>query len=241
MKKVMIVLGFIILFIGLIACSKDIEDVQIDTQGDYFLYPMNETIYGFDVDKNGVLIYSTVEDQGEVSIKSIHGEEMKKKRYVGFLYSVDFDGNKLDTYELGEDIHANRLVIDGDKVVFSAYALTEGENGFEEGVRFYELTLNNKMTKVIYNFLDIDGLIKFEFIDDFIYFLGTDNKNIHKEYTLASNEDDYVYNGEVLGYIDTTHETWVEIPVEFPISFSKTADSNLLIYAHDNKGYYFIE
>ena len=109
-------------------------------------------------------------------------------------------------------------------------------------INIYAFDLQDQSTTKIYQLTDLDSINDIEIIDDKIFILGIDNSRLNKEYNRVGDNDYYYYSGEVIKVVDMSAGTDSELEVDFPISFSKTLDNNLLIYAHDGiQGYYFIE
>lgn len=255
MKRITILIIDILLCVGIfVSCSKGDDKDRNSTGNDYFVYPMERILTEFDVDDTGNLFYYAWEDTGGAdSSTDINGETFESPTIETKLYSVDSKGNMLKTYILGEGA-VNGLKIDQNKAYYTTVSII-GDDAAEEKINdnegniepatiitFYEYSLDNQNLKELYQIEDLDRISKFEIINDQIYYLGIDNDRSNKEYTLADDEDNYYYSGEVLCVIDTVNGTMEELPVDFPVEFAKTLNNSLLIYAHDGEGgYYFTE
>ncbi|HWT75242.1 MAG TPA: hypothetical protein VN258_11050 [Mobilitalea sp.] len=200
------------------ACEKSDNQTFTQSEDDYFTYKVDKNINSFDVDENGILYYLTfnaAEDHVEYILKTL-----------------DSKGALLNTYPITET--TNKIVYGDGKIYYF-----DNSSGTAS---LYEFSLAKQISVKINDFTDYSAISQMEVIGDKLYFLGINQKNINKDYSLAEINDRFTYSGETLGCIDLNTGTLTELAVEFPISFSKAFDDNLVIYAYDeNGGYYFIE
>lgn len=236
MRKVTILFFLLCCIITLVSCKKETTDVT-NLENDYFEYPM-DGIGFFDVDNNGILYYSSVEATEDViTYMDDKKQELTTNGINTIIKSIDSNGNELNSY-IVQGLSANHLSIDQDNIYFTT-SMQINEEEYE--ISFYEYSLENQSSKLLYQLTGTIQVNRIDVINHTIYFLGIDSKKINKEYTLANEEDTYYYSGEVMGILDLTSGIYTEIPVDFPIAYSKTTDHNLMIYAHDNDGYYFAQ
>lgn len=221
----------------LTACETEQDKEILQLGEDYFEYPQ-ENIYTFYVDDAGLLYYGALEKADSV-LHGINGNNQEVITYDDILYAVDGSGNIVNSYNI-ENFSLGHPFIVVQEYVYYLSAVTT-ETGLEV-LELYEYDMQNGLSRSIIQFSDFIDVRQLEVVDGSIYYLDVNVARVNKEYTLADDNDDYKYEGEILGVVDIATGTSKELAIEFPVCFSKTWNNNLMIYAYDSqKGYHFIE
>lgn len=232
MKKICIITLFVSVISFLIACSKknvdkNVTDFQI--KDEYFIYDIGEEIVSYDVDEEGKLYYMVYKEQTE-EIETDDGITHINKLPECNIKVLDENGNLINTYSL--DRFAQFFCVGKDGI----YYMDSKSNPSNRTLYKYSFdTLKSE------KLCDVNGypLIKnIAYSDGKLFFLGENTDYIGYQISV----ENFIYNGERVGYVDLSNNTYNDLDIDFPIAQSKTVDGNLMIYAFDEeKGYYFIE
>lgn len=215
MKKYFFVLIVFSLFF--ISCNKNELQTENLSEDAYFIYDINENIESLDIDENGVLYYKTLIKDENDTFKCV-------------IKALDFDGSVINTYEI-EKSPAHISVRDG-----SLYYVVHEING----LCLYKYTLDGNESVKLTDITNYSDIIYMTVIADKLYFLGVNNKYINKDYTPANPDDMFSYSGEAIACIDLNTLSCNELAIDLPIAFSKAPDDNILIYAYDEEGGYYL-
>lgn len=236
MKKAFnIIMLFLISICLLVSCnkSKQNEFSYTQTENDYFLYDINEEINSFDVDEDGNLYYLSYKERTQTGITD-DGIEYVNKLPECIIKVLDKDGELINSYSL--DNFADRFCLGANCL----YYIETNANPSNRTLYIYSYE-TQKSQKIcdINGYMFIDDLVC---IENKIFFMGINNDYIDIEYNLANSEDSFGYNGERIGCVDLSTNTFSELDINLPITYSKTPGGNLMIYAYDEeKGFYFTE
>lgn len=248
MKKIAILFINLIIYITLLSsCNKEKNREITKLSDNYYIYPIEESIGSFEIDDMGNLYYIKPEATDQViSYTDIDGNQVESPIMNSVLYSMDKEGNIIETFNLGSDVIIE-FAINKNKIYYTKSEIIKDNNHAEAHsskktvIQFYEYSREDKTSNEIYKISNLDMVRDLKYADDKLFYLGIDNSKINKEFTLAGDED-YYYSGEVIGKLDLKTGIAEELPVEYPVSFALTLDNNLMIYGHDGEGgYYFTE
>lgn len=258
MKNTIRILNLVLCICLFASCSKNKSDEQVSADSDYFVYPIENVTTAFDVDTTGTLYYTNFIDSGKVeSYIDKNGKTIITPIMQTELYAYDFEGKLQNSYIMNNRLGTNCLAIDHGKAYYTTSTSSIGSKSIKTTeptesndittdikettiTTFYEFSMENQSTRELCQLNTINSIQKITVIDGYLYYIGINNDKINKEYTLTDENDTFYYSGEVIGVIDTKEKTTAEIPVDFPITFTKTQDNNLMIFAHDDEqGYYF--
>lgn len=220
MKKyflLLIIISIALISLTFIACHKKDKQADNKAEDDYFVYNINENIHSFNVDKNGILYYLT-------------SSETVDDNHTSYIKTLDFSGSLINTYQI--DNTPAIIALGSGNIYYTVNS--------EKGVTLYKFPIDSKESVKITDITDYSSVKQMTVVDDKLYFLGININNVNKEYKLANNDDRFSYSGETLGYIDLNNASYYKLAVDFPISFSKTLDDNILIYAYDEDGGYYL-
>ena len=120
MRRSVILLSFIALLVSFLAsCSKDKDSDLLSSDNDYFAYPVRNIMQKFGVDESHNLYYAEYKDSGKVRLlEDKNGETYEEPIMESYLYCIDFNGNLVNTYNLGETI-TNNLYISNGKAYYT--------------------------------------------------------------------------------------------------------------------------
>lgn len=232
--------GLTILFIFISVCctwacsTKSVNNTFETSDDDYIIYDINEPIICFDIADDGKIYYlASVENPKYETRVDDSGEEFLILIFETLLKVLDSDGILENSYIIPDGV--NQFCLDNNRIIYTGNS--------QNSITIKEYDFMAKASKELIEIPDFNNnLNKIELIADKLFFIGINNKYTDKSYTLANSEDNYIYSGERIGCYDLSAGTLSELSVDFPISFSATANNKLLIYAYDeDKGYYFIE
>lgn len=237
--KVSIFLLIITTTTSLSSCFNNSINEEILDGEDYFEYTQDMSA-GFFVDSQGNIYYKDklYLEESETAL-SQSSDQDNSNHQNQFLYKVDFGGNLIESFDLGEIYFNYDFIIDENKMYYSLPMSGVSLDGnYYNAVELYEFDLNLKAKNLLYKFDSYSNIKKLALIDDKLFFLAIAPDRINPSETLLF-DDNYIYKGEVLVSYDINNKKYTELPLENPVAFSVTSDNNLLIYAHDYDGYYF--
>lgn len=239
MKKPIIILCMLTIICVLSSCSSVNNSKKDNPADDYYEYPMNGIETSIDVDDAGNLYYISEDNQKESNnTKQESSDSISAKALEMTIRSVNSKGKELASYHIDGAIDC--LDIENGKAYYIVTNMIDEVKKVNE-ISFYEYSFDKKSSKKLYQLKNTVSINKIEVVGQYIYYLGINSKKAGKQSTAAMN-DNYYYSGEVMSRIDTTSGSISEMPVEFPVSFTKAPKDKLMIYAYDpDKGYYFTE
>jgi hypothetical protein len=223
-KKLLMTLFMLITTSTTISCSKVDKEIILWEGENYFEYPQY-IINRFYIDDEGYMYYLETDLDSPDSIP--------------LLRKVDFNGNEITSFKVDTIPIGGPFIISNNKLYFTI--INEYHTaGDSYSTTLYNYNIDTQSTQKLYEFINYSRIDKLEILNNKIYIIGIDNSKLNKEYKLVSENDSFKYSGEVLISYDLENNTVNELPIDFPITFSKTTDSNIMIYSHDDeKGYYF--
>jgi hypothetical protein len=148
------------------------------------------------------------------------------------MYIVNLNGSLFSSYEISKS--PDRIVLGNGHLYYFDI--------LSEVLTLYEFSPESRSSKEIGQLANYRSVSHAEIIGEKLYFIGTNKDYLNKEYDLADINDRFSYSGEAICSINLITGDFDELPVEFPIAFSKTPDDKLILYAYDDEGgYHFIE
>lgn len=206
------------------ACKNNRSEIKDETksQDDYFEYEL-EGINLFDAGEDGILYYPLQRD-GNVTV-----------------YAVDAKGKESGEYllEKAGNNYIQSLVVTGDKLYYLVSLFNIVGNKPKEFYYLFEYDMQTGIEEEVYVFTEYLQINRIEVIRDEIYFIGKSLLLQSKSYQLYGYGSDYIYSGEVIGKINKDGII-EELPIELPVTFAKTEDDQLMVYAYDNEGGYYL-
>lgn len=232
-RKVFYIISLLSIFF-LTSCEKaKNNDMFTNAEDDYYIFELNELAYSYDVDQEGNLYYVTVNKDREEIVIAEDNKNLPLDRPSTPLKVLDSKGELQASYQIPGV--ANNICYSDNKIYYSDW-------DYQDNKIIYEFSLDRQTSKKICDLPDEIEIQHMEVIDEKLYFICTNHLLYDKEYKRTSDDDHFVYKGEMLGDIEISTGLINLMSLEFPISFCKTLDDNIMIYAHDDEGgYYFIE
>ena len=199
--------------------------------------PTDDYAYGFDYDEDHRLYYLTLRDTGEVEVfpASKEGEEDIVNRIdEAVLHIADTDGQELESYAFFDQRYLGQTLECGSGCIY--FTLTDYIDTAETAM-LKKYTIGDTSSELLHCFDELDSIKKTALINDTVYILGIDPENKGKN----EISDDYVNSGEKILAYDLTDGNVSTVLESGAVEMSETSRETLMIYAHDNEGYFFSE
>lgn len=185
----------------------------------------------FDYDEEGNLYAMTVEDSGEIT-EYPDGEVAPVFHTV--LSVIAHDGEKIGQYVFDENVSSSTLEYCGDAVYYIVRCFIDDT----EVTALKKYTFGESSWELIHCFSEFEYAESTALIDNILYILGTDPSNTGGE---GYADDSYRNSGEIIAAYDLTSDKVTALLNKGAVKMSETPQGTLMIYAHDNDGYFFIE
>ncbi|MBD5129863.1 MAG: hypothetical protein HDT43_08065 [Ruminococcaceae bacterium] len=226
MKRVLSILVCILVFIC--GCEKnEIHSEPPETNKIETVFS-NENVTSFDINADGKIFFFTFGETGEFDEYSLPDGEVIREPIYRLSVSAEDEKNPR---VLDEENAPAYMCVDGDSIYYPAYVR---ENNVESIVLF-EYSLKDNSKENLHTYRDITFVKKMLLVNDKIFMLALDPS----KYGNGETGDDYYNSGEVLSCFDLVTRTesviWDTGAVEFG-----SYENKLVIYAHDNDGYFFV-
>lgn len=236
-KSLSNLLLFAIVFI-ISGCSKESNQMLLNLSDDYYLYDSESNTW-FDVDSDGSIYYISPKPTGEIETYLYGNEEVEIEKTIDTLYKVDTLGNQTEVFASEDSINIGTEFIIKDNVVYYTDETTDISTN-KAATKLRSINILTNESKEIGYLGEFESIKKMELIGDKVYYLGI-QKGYKEEYAKSTAEIPYSYQGELIGWIDLATGIGKTLEITNPVAFARTTKDNLMIYAHDDKGYYFIE
>ncbi|MBD5104644.1 MAG: hypothetical protein HDT47_07245 [Ruminococcaceae bacterium] len=185
----------------------------------------------FDYDEEGNLYAMTVEDSGEV-MEYPNGLEVPIFHTI--LSVISPNGEKIGQYVFDEEVSSHTLECCGDAVYYIVRCFIDDI----EVTALKKYTFGESSWELIHCFGEFEYVESTALIDNVLYILGTDSSNKDGE---GYSDDSYRNSGEIVAAYDLTNDKVTALFNKGALKMSETPQGTLMIYAHDNDGYFFIE
>lgn|GEM_PF-623026 len=236
-KRFLITLMALIGIVLLQGCDNQKQNVKSTdkTKEDYFVYPISDSVSNFTVDENG-MVYYAITSTVETEYTTTTGENIIIQKWEAILHVVDFYGNPVKSVKVPFSLKNKFCIL--RNMLYYYETVKDMENKLKTTFKVYDLEKEEEKTLIVVD--DVENIKNFEVTETGIYFLGEDINLINKPYSLADSMDRFFYEGEIVVYVDFSTLQVKRLNIEFPVSFSKATDGQVVVYAYDEeKGYYF--
>lgn len=196
-----------------------------------------DDINGFDYGEDGSLYSISLRESGEYEVfpaLNPGDEEIKNPIYEAIVKVTDSSGEEKQSYVFNQQTLDTTLEYKDGAVYFTA--LEYVDNTENEVLKKY--VLGEKEPVLLHCFTEIDSIKKTALINDTFYILGTDSANAGKNET---SDDFYINMGEKIVAYNISEDKVTVVMESGAVEMSETPSGTLMIYAHDNSGYFFTE
>lgn len=235
MKKIHFTVLILASVFSLTACTKAAPVNAPEVKGSSTHAAGN--INSFDYGDDGSLYSIALRESGEYEIfppLKPGDEEIKNPICEAVVNITDSSGETKQSYVFNQQTLGTTLEYKDGAVYFTALEYVDNT----ETAVLKKYILGESEPILLHCFAELDNIKKTALINDTIYILGTDSANIGKNET---TDDFYINMGEkILAY--NISENNVTVVMELgAVEMSETPLGTLMIYAHDNGGYFFTE
>lgn len=218
--------------------SADTITVSEETQADSSTeYSPGAYTSCFDYGSDGTLYTLTVEESGEFVVYPPlkEGEEELSIPVMHTVLNIfSSDGTETKSCIFDEDTSSRVLEYDNGAVYYIVRSYIDDV----EVTSLRKYVLGESSPEILYLFEGEFQAKKTALINGTLYILGTDRSNIGRE---TYTDDFYNNSGEIILSYDLTDGELGTVLDKGAVEMSETPSGTLMIYAHDNDGFFFIE
>lgn len=229
MKKcILFLLAITVLLCG---CEKNEAPPEITAENKIEKVFSDDNVTAFDLDADGKVRYLTFVETDEFEEFSFpDGGTFKEPIYRLNLFAEDKD----EPYILDEENGPANMCADGDTIYYTSYVRDDGG----ENIALFRYSLTDNAKERLYTYRNITLVKKILLVGDKIFTLALAPSKYGIGEAVEIN-DGYYNDGEVLSCFDFVTNTesviWETGAVELGAWGNK-----LVIYAHDNDGFFFV-
>lgn len=235
MKKKRLTVLFLAVSVILTACAKS-EDANAPAEIKKTTH-IAGNIRGFDYGDDGSLYTISLRETGEYEVFPAlkpGDEEIKNPIYEAVVKVTDSGGEEKQSFAFNQQTLNTTLEYKDNTVYFTALEYVDDK----EMAVLKKYVFGEKEPVTLFSFTELESIKKTALINDTLYILGTDSDNIGKNETA---DDLYINMGEKILAYNISEGSVASVMETGVVEMSETPRDTLMIYAHDNGGYFFIE
>lgn len=229
MKKISVLIMSMLIFLTT-SCSQS-GDVSISEEFHSDIITIDIEASTFDVNNETIYIAECY-DSGKVQIYEDDEGNIELPIYETVISEYNFDGELINEYVFDEKTAPQNLIYAENGMFYYTIPELSGETTQQTLMKY---TIGEVKAERIYTFQECITIKKMELIGNSLYIVG-----VYPKHNNVNYDDGYYDSGECLVSYDLNTSVEKTIVKNGIIDFSKANNEELLMYAHNESGFYFV-